>query len=139
MKAVHNGAAEGFTLIELLIVIAIIGILAVALVPTLIDVRGHAYDTATWACARSIQTSEAVHHSDFGTYDRLSKSSQAAIMAANTGGVFDVSSLAAACRRPEMSLTSSASVDLATTYDIVIANQRGPLTLHVTPTALVKN
>lgn len=51
----HHSKIKAFTLIELLIVIVIIGILAVAFIPRLIDTQGRAKDTARKADVRQLQ------------------------------------------------------------------------------------
>lgn len=59
---------KGFTLIELLIVVAIIGILAVALVPTITDAPARARDAARKAAVNSILSSLESYNIDNGSY-----------------------------------------------------------------------
>jgi prepilin-type N-terminal cleavage/methylation domain-containing protein len=59
---------KGFTLIELLIVVAIIGILAVALVPTITDAPARARDAARKASVNSILSSLESYNIDNGSY-----------------------------------------------------------------------
>lgn len=59
---------KGFTLIELLIVVAIIGILAVALVPTITDAPARARDAARKASVNSILSSLESYNIDNGRY-----------------------------------------------------------------------
>lgn len=59
---------KGFTLIELLIVVAIIGILAVALVPTITDAPARARDAARKAAVNSVLTALESYNIDNGSY-----------------------------------------------------------------------
>lgn len=59
---------KGFTLIELLIVVAIIGILAVALVPTITDAPARARDAARRAATNNVITALESYNIDNGSY-----------------------------------------------------------------------
>lgn len=59
---------SGFTLIELLIVVAIIGILAVALVPTISDAPARARDAARKASVNSVLSALESYNIDNGSY-----------------------------------------------------------------------
>lgn len=59
---------KGFTLIELLIVVAIIGILAVALVPTITDAPARARDAGRKATVNSVVTAIEAFNLDNGRY-----------------------------------------------------------------------
>jgi len=64
----RKNKTKGFTLIELLIVIAIIAILAVTLIPNLVQARKRAYDTQAQTCAREIAQAENMYIIDNDTY-----------------------------------------------------------------------
>jgi prepilin-type N-terminal cleavage/methylation domain-containing protein len=68
MKAIR----AGFTLIELLIVVAIIGILAVALVPTISDAPARARDAARKTMVNNVITAVESYNIDNGGYPVLS-------------------------------------------------------------------
>jgi len=59
---------KGFTLIELLIVIAIIGVLAAALYPTIRDALSRGRDAAREGDINNLVTAIETFNSDFGTY-----------------------------------------------------------------------
>ncbi|MBU1445788.1 type II secretion system GspH family protein, partial [Patescibacteria group bacterium] len=59
---------KGFTLIELLIVIAIIGILATALLPTILNAPGKARDSARMLNISGIITAIEAYNADEGQY-----------------------------------------------------------------------
>ncbi|MBA4336968.1 hypothetical protein C0416_04330 [bacterium] len=59
---------KGFTLIELLIVIAIIGILSAALLPTVLNAPARGRDSARLGNMNSIVAALEAYNSDFGKY-----------------------------------------------------------------------
>jgi len=71
---------NGFTLIELLIVIAIIGILAVALVPNLLGARARSFETAAQSCARQISLAQEDFFIQNNTYASAFSSLDAGIV-----------------------------------------------------------
>lgn len=64
----RQNSREGFTLLELLIVIAIIGVLAAMLIPSVLSARARAYDASAQACAKELLTQAEIYHIDFRTY-----------------------------------------------------------------------
>lgn len=64
----YVGARRGFTLIELLIVISIIGILAVALLPTVTNAPKKARDASRKADINKILTAVEQYNADKGSY-----------------------------------------------------------------------
>jgi type IV pilus assembly protein PilA len=65
----HVGDESGFTLIELLVVILIIGILAAIAIPSFLNQKGKAYDSAAKELARTAQTTEETYATDhYGSY-----------------------------------------------------------------------
>ncbi len=66
---------KGFTLIELLVVILIIGILAAIAIPSFINQKGKASDSAAKELARTAQTAAETYATDNnGNYSTLSAS-----------------------------------------------------------------
>lgn len=63
---------KGFTLIELLIVIAIIGILSAALLPTILNAPARGRDAARQGHLNSIVAALETYNSDFGKYPSTS-------------------------------------------------------------------
>ena len=59
---------KGFTMVELMIVIAIIGVLAVALIPTLTGAQAKSRDTARVSILTNASTSITSYASDVGAY-----------------------------------------------------------------------
>ena len=115
---------QGFTLIELLIVIAIIGILAVVLIPNLLAAQKRAYDTGAASCAKSIQTAMATHQIDKQTYTDVTSNT---ILVA-LEGVND------ACKQTQM--TVGTPVVTQNTYSVVVNDTRGAKTYTVTQSSL---
>lgn len=62
---------KGFTLIELLIVIAIIGILSAALLPTILNAPARGRDAARLGNMNSIVAALEAYNSDFGKYPNV--------------------------------------------------------------------
>lgn len=68
LKTLTQQAKKAFTLIEILIVIAIIGILTVALLPRIQWAQSSARNTARKADLNQIATALAAYNGDFGKY-----------------------------------------------------------------------
>lgn len=78
---------KGFTLIELLIVIAIIGILAAALIPNILNAPAAARDTARISALNDIVTAMEQYYTSTGSYP-TTKTCLTATTPANFGSYF---------------------------------------------------
>ncbi len=68
----ETSSEDGFTLIELLVVILIIGILAAIAIPSFLNQKGKAYDSAAKEMARTAQTVAETYATDHnGEYTEL--------------------------------------------------------------------
>lgn len=120
---------EGFTLIELLIVIAIIGILAGLLIPSLLAAQQRSYDTGAQACAKSIESAQGLAQIDFHTYMPIG---------AGAGKINrDTDGVNAACKVSTMYFKDrSDTTALTKTYTFDVWDKRGNKTFTLTPTSL---
>ena len=109
------GSKKGFTLIELLIVIAIIGILAVALLPTILGAPAKGRDTARKAQLNAISTAIEAYNLSEGKYPApTSKCTSALSVIPNfvkyiQGGVVPVDPLSTATVVPKIGSCTLAS------------------------------
>ena len=123
---------QGFTLIELLIVIAIIGILSSLLIPSLLGSQQRAYDTGAQACAKSIQTAEAINQIDNKTYQPLM--SGPGNINTSTDGIN------AACKVSTTFFKDrSSAATIVSDYAIDIWDTRGNRVFTITPSYLKAN
>lgn len=119
----------GFTLIELLIVIAIIGILVAITIPALIGAQKRSYDTGAQACAKSIETVQAISQIDRKTYMIVGTGPDS--LNSLTDGIN------AACKSENVYIKDRSSpTTLVSQYAIDVWNRRGSRVFTVTPTAL---
>lgn len=149
----NKNAIQGFTLIELLIVIAIIGILAAVLIPSLLGARKRAYDTASISCAKSIQTAEATYQVDKFAYIGFSKtggtSDNIVVGSTDTNGVTNSATsnsdalnlgVSRGCADSNITIAgagvSSSTGTTPSTYSITVKDMRGTKTYTVTPESL---
>jgi len=123
---------KGFTLIELLIVIAIIGILAGLLIPSLLAAQQRSYDTGAQACAKSIESAQGLAQIDLHTY--MSIGSGVGKVNRATDGVN------AACKVSTMYFKDRSDITaLNTTYTFDVWDKRGNKMFTLTPTSLQAN
>lgn len=67
--ATRSAAEGGFTLVELLVVILIVGVLAGVAVPTFLDQRERAWDSATRSELRNAVVALESYRAEYGVYD----------------------------------------------------------------------
>ena len=119
--------AQGFTLIELLIAIAIIGVLAGVMIPALLGAQKRSYDTGAQACAKSIQTVQAIQQIDNRTY--------AAIGATGINSTTD--GIDHSCRQAQVYIVDrSTAAGLYSDYVIDVWDKRGSRVFTVSPAYL---
>ena len=124
MKKVQN---KGFTLIELLIVIAIIGILAVVLIPNLLAAQQRAYDTTANVCAKSIQTAMAIVKIDTETFSSIT----------NIPQLKTLDGIGTSCSQSSIIITISTPASVAD-YGFSVIDSRGSKTFTVRPFEITK-
>jgi prepilin-type N-terminal cleavage/methylation domain-containing protein len=109
---------KGFTLVELMIVIAIIGVLAVALIPTLVGSQGKARDTSRISGLTQASTSLTSYATDYGQYP----SSSVWCLTATDG---DIKTASTVYYGTGVAGTSTANVN--TNVAAFFANGKGPV------------
>jgi len=125
-------SVQGFTLIELLIVIAIIGILAGLLIPSLVAAQQRSYDTGAQACAKSIESAQGLAQVDVHAFLPIGS---------GTGKINrDTDGVNAACKGLTMYFKDrSDTTTLTNTYIFDIWDKRGNKVFTLTPTSLQAN
>lgn len=63
--SLRQQSTSAFTLVELLMVVAIIGILAAVLIPSLLSARERAHDTATVSCLKQLGKAQEAARIDY--------------------------------------------------------------------------
>ena len=111
---------KAYTLVEILIVLAIIGVLAAVLFPSLAGARKQAYDTAAESCAQQINLAQDLYRMDYGSY---------------AGSLNDLDpDVVSGCDTSEIIIT----FDRATTddYQVTLKHVRGTKTYVLGPSGL---
>jgi type IV pilus assembly protein PilA len=123
---------QGFTLIELLIVIAIIGILASLLIPSLVAAQQRSYDIGAQACAKSFETVQGLSQIDSRTY---------MLIGSGTGKInYTTDGINAACKMTNMYIVDrSIAATIVSDYAIDIWDTRGNKVFTITPSYLKAN
>jgi type IV pilus assembly protein PilA len=119
--------SKGFTLIELLIVIAIIGILAVILIPNLLAAQKRAYDTTANVCAKSIQTAMAIVKIDTESYASIATVPQ----------LVALDGIGTSCNQSTITITVTTPA-AALDYGFSVVDSRGTKTFTVGPFSITK-
>lgn len=114
----------GFTLIEILLVMAVLGMLAAALFPTVTGARQRPYNTAALKCGRAIVTFETTAPLALGGYVRdLADMGRDVKAACLTAGV-QVAPANAQVRTPDAA-TTQAVATTTNTYAFQVFHPRG--------------